>query len=476
MATSRSSRTLVVLIAVVPLLHEPKRTTFVDTSNLMCHLTAMVKASLITNERQEREVSALIDQIGQALSSDQVLQQIVDGLPPEVLDGVRRSLIAERRELIDSLEAYRKAQGGDVTALKERAGNDLGALLVAARVAKGWKQKELARRLFLPEQQIQRYEAERYRSISLSGLQRVARTLGIRLTAHIDQPLPDPWLPAYEMSSSELQKVLKHAREHGWLDRADQSDDNGISQLRRTVAEHVGEYGTPSLLRTGLNVHDLSNDWFLLAWKAQVTRNALRQIQRKKPKYRPLNMSWLSQLVKLSAFDDGPARAKEMLAEQGIILVIESQISGMRVDGAAFLIDEHPVIGLTLRVDAIDNFWFTLMHELGHVILHYCTGLASGFFDDFEHIEIDEMEEEANRFAQNMLIPEAVWTKSPARIAKTVEPIERLAKQLEISPAIIFGRLRNERDNYKIFSDKIGRGRVRKHLLGKTNEVSDEPG
>lgn len=435
----------------------------------------MASAFLITNERQEREVSALIEQIGEALSSGQVLKQIVDGLPPEVLDGVRRSLIAERDELIESLEAYRAAQGGEVAGLKARAGNDLGALLVAARVAKGWKQKELARRLFLPEQQVQRYEAERYRSISLSGLQRVARTLGIRLTAHIDQPVPDPWLPSYEMSSSELQKVLKHARENGWLDKADQSDDNGISQLRRTVAEHVGEYGTPSLLRTGLNVHDLTQDWFLLAWKAQVTRNALRQIQRKKPKYRPLNMSWLSELVKLSAFDDGPARAKDMLAEQGIILIIEPQIAGMRVDGAAFLIDEHPVIGLTLRLDTVDNFWFTLMHEMGHVILHYRTGLASGFFDDFEHLEIDEMEEEANRFAQNMLIPDAVWSRSPARIAKTAEPVERLAKQLGIAPAIVFGRLRMERQNYKIFSDKIGRGRVRKQLLGKAIEVNDEP-
>jgi len=435
----------------------------------------MAGAFLITNERQEREVSALIEQIGEALSSDQVLKQIVDGLPPEVLDGVRRSLIAERDELIESIEAYRAAQGGEVARLKARAGNDLGALLVAARVAKGWKQKELARRLFLPEQQVQRYEAERYRSISLSGLQRVARALGIRLTAHIDQPVPDPWLPSYEMSSNELQKVLKHARENGWLDKADQSDDNGISQLRRTVAEHVGEYGTPSLLRTGLNVHDLTQDWFLLAWKAQVTRNALRQIQRKKPKYRPLNMSWLSELVKLSAFDDGPARAKDMLAEHGIILVIEPQIAGMRVDGAAFLIDEHPVIGLTLRLDTVDNFWFTLMHEMGHVILHYRTGLASGFFDDFEHLEIDEMEEEANRFAQNMLIPDAVWSKSPARIAKTAEPVERLAKQLGIAPAIIFGRLRMERQNYKIFSDKIGQGRVRKQLLGKAIEVNDEP-
>lgn len=435
----------------------------------------MTRGSLIANERQEREVSALVAQIDQALSSEQVLQQIVDGLPPEILDGVRHSLIAERDELIESLEAYRAAQGGDISGLKVRAGNDLGALLVAARVSKGWKQKELARRLFLPEQQVQRYEAERYRSISLSGLQRVARTLGVTLTADVDQPLREPWLPSYEMSKGELLKVLKHARENGWLDKVDQSDDNGISQLRRTVAEHVGEYGTPSLLRTGLNVHDLSKDWFLLAWKAQVTRTALRLIQRKKPKYRPLNMSWLSELVKLSVFEDGPLRAKEMLAEQGILLVVEPQIAGMRVDGAAFLIDEHPVIGLTIRLDTVDNFWFTLMHEMGHVILHYRTGLASGFFDDFEHLEIDEMEEEANRFAQNMLIPDAVWSKSPARIAKTAEPVERLAKQLGIAPAIIFGRLRLERQNYKIFSDKIGRGRVRKQLFSKTIEVKDEP-
>jgi HTH-type transcriptional regulator / antitoxin HigA len=430
---------------------------------------------LITNERQEREVSALIEQIGQALSSEQILRQIVEGLPPEVLDGVRRSLVAERDELINGLDAYRSAQEGDVAPLKSRAGNDLGALLVAARVAKGWKQKELARRLFLPEQQIQRYEAERYRSISLSGLLRVARTLGIRLSADIDQPLQEPWLPSYEMSSSDFQKVLKHARENGWLDKADQSDENGISQLKRTVAEHVGEFGTPSLLRTGLNIHDLSKDWFLLAWKAQVTRKAQRQIQRRKPKYRPLNMSWLSQLVKLSAHDDGPVQAKEMLAEQGITLVVEPQIAGMRVDGAAFLIDDHPVIGLTLRLDTVDNFWFTLMHEIGHVILHYRTGLASGFFDDFEHLEIDEMEDEANRFAQNLLIPDAVWSRSPARIAKTAEPVERLAVQLGIAPAIIFGRLRMERQNYGLFADKIGRGRVRKQLIGKAIEVNDEP-
>jgi HTH-type transcriptional regulator/antitoxin HigA len=432
----------------------------------------MPAAFTITNERQEREVSALVDQITHALSSEQVLKSIVEGLPFEVIDGVRRSLTSERQELIDSLRAYQNAQRGDTDELEARAGNDIGALLITARVSKGWKQKELARRLFLPEQQVQRYEAERYRSISLAGLVRVARTLGVRLTADISNPLQEPWLPSFEMSSSELQKVLKHARVHGWLDKADQSDESGISQLRRALAEHVGEYGPPSLLRTGLSVEDLAQDWLLLAWKAQVTRVAQKFIQRNQIKYRPLDISWLKDLVRLSALDDGPVRAKALLAEHGIVVIAEPQISGMKVDGAAFLVDSMPVIGITLRIDTVDNFWFTLLHEIAHVILHYRTGLASGFFDSADNPGIDELEAEANEFAGNMLIPDDLWKRSPARIAKTPEPIERLAKQLGIAPAIVFGRVRMERRDYSLFSDKIGRHSVRKQLLPKSRDIS----
>jgi HTH-type transcriptional regulator/antitoxin HigA len=425
----------------------------------------MPSTAIITNDRQEREAAVTIDQITHALSSEQVLKSIVEGLPREVIDGVRRSLSSELRELADIQKAYKDAQAGDFGGLKARAGKDPGSQLIVARVIKGWSQKELARRLFLPEQQVQRYEAERYRSISLGNLIRVARTLGVRLNADLPSSPEDPWLPTYEMSSTELQRVLKHAREHGWLDKADQSDDSGISQLRRTVAEHVGEYGTPSLLRTGLNVEDRSKDWVLLAWKAQVTRQALKTIHKKRVKYRPLDVSWLKDLVRLSALEDGPSQVPDLLAEHGIVLVAEPQIVGMKVDGAAFLVDDTPVIGLTLQRDSLDNFWFTLLHEVAHVILHYRTGLASGFFDDVDNPEVDEFEEEADKFAGNMLIPEELWARSPARIAKTAEPIERLARQLEIAPAIIFGRIRMERKNYAIFSDRIGRGKVRKQLL-----------
>ena len=151
-----------------------------------------------------------------------------------------------------------------------------------------------------------------------------------------------------------------------------------------------------------------------------------------------------------------------MLAEHGIILVIVRHIAGMTVDGAAFLVDETPVIGMTLRHDRVDNFWFTLMHELGHVILHYRSGLSAGFFDSTEDFAVDDLERQADDFASNILIPEDLWVRSPARISKSPEPLERLAAQLGIAPAIVFGRVRMERKNYTIFSNKLGAGKVRR--------------
>src|SRR5687767_13110494 len=112
--------------------------------------------TILANDRQARETAALIEKISYALSSEQVLKSVVQGLPPVLIQGVQRSLEAERKELSEVLSAYQDAKDGKPERLQARAGSDPGALLVVARVARGWSQKELARRLFLPEQQIQR--------------------------------------------------------------------------------------------------------------------------------------------------------------------------------------------------------------------------------------------------------------------------------------------------------------------------------
>ncbi|PXW61330.1 HTH-type transcriptional regulator/antitoxin HigA [Methylobacterium sp. B4] len=395
----------------------------------------------------------------------------MEGLPQGVLQGVRRSLTTELSELQLSLKSYIQARTGDFTLLRKQAGNDLGTYLIAARIIKGLSQKELARKLGLREQAIQRWESERYRSISLFNYQKVARTLGVHWQVNDSAAADAVWHPAYDINRSDLSKVVRHARRHAWIDISDTSDENAISTLVRYVGDHVNRYGTPSLLRTGLNVGDCSQDWSLLSWKAQVTRRAEALIASSKPRYYPLNVSWLMELVRLSVLADGPLRARQLLHDNGIVLIAEPQIPGMNVDGAAFLVDSTPVIGLTLLRDSIDNFWFTLLHEVGHVILHYRTGLSSGFFDNFESQEVDEFENEANQFAGNLLIPDEIWSRTPARIAKNAEPVEKLATQLRINPAIIFGRIRMEREDYSIFSNKIGRGTVRKLLLDDSSEV-----
>jgi HTH-type transcriptional regulator/antitoxin HigA len=420
---------------------------------------------LISTDRQARDLEAEIDRISLALSSDQTLKSIIEGLPELAIEGIRRSLATEKRELTEKLEAFRLAQEGNTALMQEQVGNDLGDLLIVARLAQNWKQKDLARKLGRQEQSIQRWESERYRSISLGNFMKVARALSVEFSAQFQPSHVAKWLPPPDLSQAEVQKVLKHARTYNWFEEQDSDQEDRSKRLIRYVSEHVTRYGTPSLLRTGINVKDHSEDWVLLSWKAQVTRRAERIIESEQLSYRPLDVSWLRELAKLSANAEGPLQAQTLLKKHGIVLIIERNIPGMEVDGAAFLAESIPVIGLTLRRDALDNFWFTLMHEVAHVILHYKTGLASGFFDDVEHAEVDEFEQEANKFASDLLVPEELWSRTPARIAKTSAPIENLAKQLSIAPAIIFGRIRFERKNYAIFSDKIGRDTVRKLFL-----------
>ena len=72
-------------------------------------------------------------------------------------------------------------------------------------------------------------------------------------------------------------------------------------------------------------------------------------------------------------------------------------------------IDGAPIVALTLRYDRIDNFWFSLLHELAHVGRHF-NGAMEAFVDDFSLREApsrheDTRENEADEWAEEALIP-----------------------------------------------------------------------
>jgi HTH-type transcriptional regulator/antitoxin HigA len=209
---------------------------------------------------------------------------------------------------------------------------------------------------------------------------------------------------------------------------------------------------------------DLIEDIATMAWVAYVLDTARANAPGVKFKPSRLSDDFIRKLAKLSMRDDGPRRALAAVREIGISLVVESGLPGMSVDGASLHTSAAgPVLALTLRHDRLDNFWFTLMHELGHIALHLNDPSDDVFVDSLEDSASDEQEAEAeaNAFAKDGLIPRDLWLRSDAYRLGSERSALSLANQLGVHPAIVAGRIRYERRNFRIFTDLVGEGGVR---------------
>ncbi|MFC1989508.1 helix-turn-helix domain-containing protein [Chloroflexota bacterium] len=187
-----------------------------------------------------------------------------------------------------------------------------------------------------------------------------------------------------------------------------------------------------------------------------------------------INDSFLRDIAKLSYFENGPFLAKEYLEKHGIHLITLPHLSKTYLDGAViFPPNKGPVIGLTLRYDRTDNFWFCLLHELAHLSKYLGINGDGLIIDDFDlrkyddKKEIDSIEQQADLLAQEALIPSEAWEEIDLQEEKMPEQLQilELANKLKIHPSIIAGRIRYERNNYRKFSNLLGHGCVRKHFF-----------
>jgi HTH-type transcriptional regulator/antitoxin HigA len=155
------------------------------------------------------------------------------------------------------------------------------------------------------------------------------------------------------------------------------------------------------------------------------------------------------------------------LKKYGIILVIEPHFSKTYLDGATILINkDNPVIGLTLRYDRLDNFWFTLVHELAHIALHYKSGISL-FYDEIEGIKtinLDEKEKEADALAEEAILPSAKWEISPARLIPSSMAANSLANELGVHVALIAGQIRHKGNKYIYLNKIVTEAKVRNYF------------
>ena len=207
----------------------------------------------------------------------------------------------------------------------------------------------------------------------------------------------------------------------------------------------------------------------LTAWCIRVLSLARKNPLRTKYIKGSIKMRTLQEIARLSYFDNGPLLAREYLEKHGIHLIVVPHLPKTYLDGAAILLpDETPVIGLTLRYDRIDNFWFCLLHELAHISKHLSESERI-IVDDFDlrgkDVEGEDIiEKEADEMTRDGLIPKKVWDRNPIEGKATTEKVYSLAAKLKIHPAIIAGRIRYERNNYRLLSKLVGNKQIQKHF------------
>lgn len=136
-------------------------------------------------------------------------------------------------------------------------------------------------------------------------------------------------------------------------------------------------------------------------------------------------------------------KLREAFYKAGVIFVILPNISGSKINGATKKIGDNILLMVNDRRLNADSFWFTLFHEIGHIM--------NGDYGASFESENGEKEEKANEYARNKLIPSDKYNEFISEQVFTTNTIKAFAKKINRDPGIVLGRLQH--DNYVEYSD-----------------------
>ncbi|MCF8254141.1 MAG: HigA family addiction module antidote protein [Bacteroidia bacterium] len=141
---------------------------------------------------------------------------------------------------------------------------------------------------------------------------------------------------------------------------------------------------------------------------------------------------------------------EKKLSQYGIKFLMIDKLEKTPIDGYSFWSKNNPAIALTLRHNRIDNLAFTILHEIGHIALHLKENKEIKFLD-LTKIEENEIENAANQYAQENLIPSNYWDEFlKNHTLLNDEIISKFSNKHRIHPAIILGRACFEMNHYGI--------------------------
>ena len=202
---------------------------------------------MITNERQRRLTAAAIGRFERALADAEATGPRPDVHPTlqrAMVDGMRSQLT----DLKDEVRAYDDLRAGRVKKRVLHSLSDLADALIEARIAAQLTQGQLADRLDIPEQQVQRYEQTRYRTANLERLQAIADALQLGVRESVEYHVPSatrrggarPQTPKQEKGIARD----RAARKAGASPQSKSKRTSANSKAKRPVASDATRQGS----------------------------------------------------------------------------------------------------------------------------------------------------------------------------------------------------------------------------------------
>ena len=198
-----------------------------------------------------------------------------------------------------------------------------------------------------------------------------------------------------------------------------------------------------------------------IAWLYRVRSIAENMVV---PKYYPEQLrAALPKLKELMIAPEEARKVSRLLIECGVRLVFVETLSSAKIDGVCSWLDNFsPVIGLSVRYDRVDNFWFVLRHEIEHILQGH--GREFAILDtELEgdkagtDTSIPEEERIANQAATDFCVPGKQMDAFVARKAPLFSEadLRGFARILRVHPGIVAGQLQHKTGRYHIFRSHL---------------------
>lgn len=339
-----------------------------------------------------------------------------------------------------------------------------GDLLKDELEARGWTQSDLAAILGRPEQMVSevirgKKQITPETSIELGQALGTSPEFWYRLETTYQQRLAERRREA-DSGISRRARVfdllpIRQMRRLGWVDLPSSAD-----QLEMEVLRFLGltSFELPGHLAASFRCGRTSEPsrFAQLAWLRRLEQVA-KQAEAAQYSSAAL-LDAMPDLLALSRFAEDVARVGGLLADVGVRFVILPHLERTYVDGAAIWLDGQPVVALTLRYDRIDAFWFTMLHELAHILAASDSGHAgpvveqlydeprNGIVVPAGPSQADDEEAVANAAAANWLIPPEQLHQFVARTAPYFSgaKVRAFAESISRHPGIVLGRLHKD--------------------------------